>query len=138
MKLLKLLEILSVAFLLFGCSALQNLTVDDVRQDKFLSVTRTYDLTIKQISQNLYRYNLKCSPLPDIKIDPSNPYKAILTTQSMGFTDLSIVTVVDFEQEGSKTLVKGYKYTSPLISYLDSIIWAIDYPHICYKDRPIL
>jgi hypothetical protein len=137
MKQIKSLQILSFTFLLVGCSALQNLTVEDVRQEKFLSVTKTYDLTIKQISHNLYQYNLKCTPVPDLRIDPSNPNKAILTSNSIGFTDVSIVTVVDFQQEGSKTLVKGYKYTTPLISNLDSIIWAIDNPQTCYKVVPI-
>ena len=124
-------------FFLMGCSTLQNLTVEDVRQDKFLSVTKIYDLTIKQISQNLYQYNLKCTPIPDLKIDPSDPNRAILTSQSMGFTELSVVTVVDFQQNGSKTIVKGYKYTTPLISNLDSIMWAIDNPKTCYKVIPI-
>ncbi len=137
MKVLKFFKIFLLLFLLAGCASFQNLTVDDVRQDKFLSVTKTYDLTIKQISQNLYQYNLKCTPLPDLKIDPSDPNRAILTSQSMGFTELSIVTVVDFQQNGSKTTVKGYKYTTPLISNLDSIIWAIDNPKNCYKVVPI-
>ena len=120
-----------------GCSTLQNLTVDDVKQDKFLAVTQTYDLTIKQIAQNLYQYDTKCSPLPDtIRIDPSNPNNGLLAVKSMGFTDVSIVAVVDFKQDGNKTLVKGYKYTTPLISSLDSIIWAIDHPNTCYSVRP--
>lgn len=131
----------NLIFLLFipllGCSTLQNLTVDDVRQDKFLAVTQTYDLSIKQITQNLYQYDTKCSPLPDtIRIDPSNPNNGLLTVKSMGFTDVSIVAVVDFKQDGNKTLVKGYKYTTPLISSLDSIIWAIDHPNTCYSVRP--
>ncbi len=137
MKIFKTFQIFLISFLVTGCSALQNLTVDDVRQNKYLSVTKTYDLTIKQISQNLYQYNLRCSPIPDLKIDPSDPNRAILTTNSMGFTDVSVVTVVDFQQQGTKTLVKGYKYTTPLISQLDSIIWAIDNPKSCYKVVPI-
>lgn len=136
-KSLNLFTILFLQFLLIGCAAFQNLTVEDVRQDKFLSVTKIYDLTIKQISQNLYQYNLRCTPIPDLKIDPSDPNRAILTSQSMGFTELSVVTVVDFQQNGSKTIVKGYKYTTPLISNLDSIMWAIDNPKTCYKVVPI-
>ena len=125
--------------LLIGCSTLQNLTVDDVRQDRFLAVDRSYDLTIKQITQNMYQYDTKCSPLPGtIRIDPSNPNNGLLTVKSMGFTDVSIVAVVDFKQDGTKTLVKGYKYTTPLISPLDSIIWAIDNPSMCYSDRPAI
>ena len=127
----------SLFALLLGCSSLQNLTVDDVKQDKFLAVTQTYDLTIKQIAQNLYQYDTKCSPLPDtIRIDPSNSNNGLLAVKSMGFTDVSIVAVVDFKQDGNKTLVKGYKYTTPLISSLDSIIWAIDHPNTCYSVRP--
>lgn len=137
MKPLKFFQIFFLLFLLVGCAAFQNLTVDDVRQDKFLSVTKTYDLTIKQIAKNLYQYNLKCSPLPDIKIDPSDPNKAILIFILPGFTDASVVNVVDFEQFGDKTLVKGYKYTTPLIGWIDNVIWAIEHPQTCYKVVPI-
>ena len=124
---LKFLPILSIALLLVGCAALQNLTVDDVRQDKFLMVTKTYDLTLKQIVENLYQYDTKCTPLQSsIRIDPSNPNIGILTSNSMGLNSLSIVTVVDFKQDGNKTLVRGYKYTLPLFTPLDNMIWAIE------------
>lgn len=134
----KIIAALLVApILLSGCSTLQNLTVEDVRQDRFLAETKTYDLTLKQLAQNLYEYDAKCTPLQGtLRVDPSNPNNGLLTVKSMGFTDVSIVVVVDFKQEGNKTLVKGYKYSTPLISSLDSIMWALDHPNTCYSVRP--
>jgi hypothetical protein len=127
-----------VIFFLGGCSGLQNLTVEDVRQPKYLAVTKTFNLTLPQISKNLYDYDTKCSPLlVSLRISPASPDIGIIAVTSMGLTQASVVAVIDFKQEGKKTLVKGYKYTTPLISNLERIIWAIDRPNECYRVTPI-
>jgi hypothetical protein len=123
--------LLIISILFSGCSTLQNLTVEDVRKDKYLTVKRTYDLTLDQIAKNIYQYNNKCSPLGvPLEIDPSDPSRAIITAKTIGLTNMSIVAVVDFKQIGNQTEVHGYKYTT--ISHLPRIVWAIDHPFTCY------
>lgn len=129
--------ILAIIFL-GGCSALQNLTVEDVRQPKFLAVTKTFNLSLTQISENLYKYDTKCPPLlTSLRISPANPDIGIITVTSMGITQASVVAVIDLRQDGKQTTVKGYKYTTPLISNLERIIWAIDHPNECYRVTPV-
>jgi hypothetical protein len=136
---MKIFRILFFAiFFLGGCSALQNLTVEDVRQPKYLAVTKTFNLTLPQISKNLYEYDTRCSPLLiNLRISPSNPDIGIISVTSMGLTQASVVAVIDFKQDGKQTLVRGYKYTTPLISNLERIIWAIDHPNECYRVTPV-
>lgn len=115
-----------------GCHALQNLTVNDVKQEKYYYRSDVIDTSLQQIVSNLYKYGQHCRSMPTLKVDPSDPSKGYITIGQPGLTKESIIIYIDFYQVNvNKTELKAYSYYSTWHKLVDEIIQAAKKPEVC-------
>lgn len=128
--------ILGMALMFFGCHSVQNLSVSDIRKDTYFYREYSLNMSIDDINGALYKYASNCRPLTTLSIDPSNKREAMITVALMGWTDVSIILVIDFKEnpEGTST-VKAYSYYSGWNGYADKVIKAIQHPEECLGKR---
>lgn len=118
---------------LTGCIAFQNLTTEDIIQPEYLRRTAVIEKTIPQIQQALFDYSAKCSLMPALRVNPSDPNSAILQTTTMGLTKLNPAIVIVLTQTGKQTKADGYSYSYEFAwpTRMDELFQPLIDPSIC-------
>jgi len=132
---MQLFSKLTIAFFLImltGCHAFQNLSTDEVRQEKYFYKNVTFEKSIKEIQSALYTYTSNCRPMVPFNVNPKNPKKAQMLFKLTGLTKTSIIGVLDFKEiKQDSTLLTSYSYYSTWESEIDGVIDAIRSPKSC-------
>lgn len=124
---------LTACVTLTGCIAFQNLTTEDILRPEYLRRTATIEKTIPQIQQALYDYSAKCSLMPALRINPSDPNSAILQTTTIGWTKQNPAIVIQLTQNGKQTKAEGYSYSYEFAwpTRMDELFQPLVDPTIC-------
>ena len=122
-----------VVAVLAGCASYQNLTAAGIRTEKYFYKSFTVGMRLLEVKAALYKNSNTCRPMADVTIDPANPTKGQFVVYMPGLTNLSVVMVMDF-QEDSKlgvTKIDGYTYYSTWHGKVDEVVSAIESPEKC-------
>jgi len=132
MKICLILASCSVV-LLAGCGAMQNLSTEDIIQPQYLRRSEVIEKTIPEIQQAIFDYSAKCTQLPPLRVNPSNPKTALYLTTMMGLTQANPGIVITFNQSGERTQAASYSYNYGFAwpSRIDDIFEAINNPTKC-------
>ena len=118
--------------LLTGCSAMQDLTVDDLKQPENLRREKAFSQTIAQIRKSIFDYSSKCDLQKNIYVDPGNTNFGTISFEGMGLTRNNISVLIEFNQTQIGTEAKGYSYNETSASYfIDRIFKVIEFPEKC-------
>ncbi len=132
MKLLSSIIIIHGSVLLAGC-ILNNHTVQDIEQTKYLRKEYSINKSLDNIESALYQYATNCRPQGNLMRNPAEKSKAKMIFSMVGWTDMSVIVVLDFwESEPNSTELKVYAYDGQFQHFFaDKIIKAIESPGIC-------
>ena len=131
----RLLSIFTVCiatiFIIQGCASFRNITAKEIRTDEYFHKTYETKKKIKEIETSLYTYSKECRQIPLLSIDNNNNKEAFITISQMGWTDWSVIVVMDFYENDDATIIKTYSYYSNPYDIIKKIINAIENPHYC-------
>lgn len=126
--------VISFSVFLAGC-ILNNLTVQDIEQEKYLRKEYSLNKSLDDIESALYQYATNCRPLGEFMRNPAEKNKAKMISSIVGWTDMSVVYVLDFlESEPNSTKIRVYAYYSNWTWVSDKTIKAIKSPGICQSN----
>lgn len=116
-----------------GCTVFQNISVNDLKNEKYFRNKYILNKTIKEINEAVYIYSNECKSLGNFSINPANPKVAQMVYKGMGFTQSSVYALFTFKEQNDKTtLVKLYTYHSTWASLRsEKVINALKSPKTC-------
>jgi hypothetical protein len=124
--------LLVLGFTLSACTAMQNLTVDDLKKPENLRREKVFSLTIPQIQKAIFDYSSKCTPVKNIVVDPSNPKFGTIATDFTGLTQRNVGILIEFTETSRGTEAKGYAhYAHWTEKGIDRTFLAIENPTTC-------
>lgn len=124
-------SVLALIFIV-GCASFVNLSASDIRKEKYLVKNTTTGDSIKDIQAALFEYSQNCKALPEIKTNPADPGRGVLTYSGVPGPTQSIVVVIDLEQAGAdSTNIKAYSYYGPNNHIVNHFFKALDYQNEC-------
>lgn len=112
---------------------LNELTAAEVRREEYHYRTVQLDGGIHDIQTALYEYARNCRPMADLRVDPSNPKKAVWTIEAPGITKSTTILVFDFveNEDGTATTIEVYQNGSSWYRRVDQLLAAINDPATC-------
>ena len=133
-NILKNSMIICILILLSGCMAFQNLSMSDIKSDKYYYKSYVLKMPLKEIEVVLYEFGQRCRPLPEITTDPKSGKKAYISWNRYFTANPKIIGLMDFieNEDGTSTTVKAYWYYTSIDGKLsDRIISIIESPEEC-------
>jgi len=119
-------------FLVIGCVAMQNLTVDDLRKPENFRREKIVPLTIPEIQKAIFDYSEKCGLIEQITVDPENSKFGKILIATMGLTQLNAGTLIEFREKDQSTEIKVWSYHEHWTKrQADKILGAVENPKIC-------
>lgn len=96
-----------------GCAAVQNLTMDDLKNNENFHKEGVVAKTISEISADFYAFEQKCRPLMSrFEVNPREPSEARVVSTTPGWTQMNPVMLLEFKQDAAQrvTRVRSYAY----------------------------